>query len=161
MNTFTIRRRSGLVPRKTCLWDFSGTLLSNSCQTTLKHRLRMYIFQFACRPVVYVQAALSRSWVAGRLWNPPPPRLAGCWARPRKKAKMQHFTASSHAWYGGGHGFARVGGGSTTFLEHPYLILQVALPFEPPIKTKNTKYVMPMESPHQTNVQLKMFLLPM
>ena len=91
-------------------------------------------------------ATPSRGWVAGRLWKPPPsppPRpgwLAG-WRAPGKQPKyvVHHCTASSHAWYGYGDGFARVGG-SATFQEHPYLILQVALPSGPPIKTKNTKH---------------------
>ena len=64
------------------------------------------------------------------------------WRAPGKRPKyvVHHCSASSHAWYGYGDGFARVGGGSATFQEHPYLILQVALPSEPPIKTKNTKH---------------------
>ena len=56
--------------------------------------------------------APSRAWVAGRLRNPPPPgRLAGRRA-PGKQPKyvVHHCTASSHAWYGYGDGFARVGG---------------------------------------------------
>ena len=69
---------------------------------------------------------------------PPPPWLASWragWRAPGKPPKyaVHHCTASSHAWYGYGDGFARVGG-SATFQEHPYLILQGALPSEPPIK---------------------------
>ena len=63
-------------------------------------------------------AAPSRGRVAGRLWNPPPPPgwLAG-WRAPRKQPKyaVHHCTASSHAWYGYGDGFARVGGGRPPF----------------------------------------------
>ena len=62
-------------------------------------------------------AAPSRGWVAGRLWNPPPPPpwLAGWltgWRAPEKQPKyvVHHCTASSHAWYGYGDGFAMVGG---------------------------------------------------
>ena len=74
-------------------------------------------------------AAPSRGWVAGRLWNPPtppPPPPAGWLAgAPGKRPKyfVHQCTASSHAWYGYGDGFARVGRGSNTFQEHPYLII--------------------------------------
>ena len=71
---------------------------------------------------------------------PPPPGWLAGWRAPGKQPKyvVHHCTASSHAWYGYGDGFARVGG--VGHLSSPYLILQVALPSEPPMKTKNTKH---------------------
>ena len=80
-------------------------------------------------------------WLGG--FGPPSPRgWLARWRAPGKQPKYAaHCTASSHAWYGYGFGFARVGGGgSATFQEHPYLILQVASPSEPPMKIKNTKH---------------------
>ena len=73
-------------------------------------------------------AAPSRGWVAGRLWKPPSPPcwLAGWLAHPRKTAKIRG--APPLLTHGMGMGMGLQGwGGSATFQEHPYLILQVAL----------------------------------
>ena len=84
-------------------------------------------------------AAPSCGWVAGRLWKPPPLAgwLAGWLARPRKTAKIRsaplYRLFSRMVWVWGW--VCKGGGGSATFQEHPYLILQVALPSEAPIKS--------------------------
>ena len=61
----------------------------------------------------------SCGWVAGRLWKLPPPGWLAGWlaGAPGKQPKyvVHHCTASSHAWYGYGDGFARVGGGRPPF----------------------------------------------
>ena len=70
------------------------------------------------------------------------PRLAGWLARSQKTAKIRsaplYRLFSPMVWVWGW--VCKGGGGSATFQEHPYLILQVALPSEPPIKTKNTNH---------------------
>ena len=123
-----------------------------------------------CHSVYHMScgAAPSRGWVAGRLWNPPPPSppsppllgwLAG-WRAPGKQPKyvVHHCTASSHAWCAYGDGFARVGGVghlSRTPLPHT----PSCLAFGTSHKDQEHNVQQNVESPHQTNVQLQMLLL--
>ena len=61
------------------------------------------------------------------------------WRAPGKQPKYVAIVPPLLT-HGMGMGMGLQGwGGSATFQEHPYLILQVALPSEPPIKTKNTR----------------------
>ena len=89
-----------------------------------------------------LEVCLATAGWLGDFGTPPPPRLAGWLARPRKTTKIRSaplYRLFSHmvwvwVWV------CKGGGRSTTFQEHPYLLLQVALPLEPPVKTKNTKH---------------------
>ena len=84
----------------------------------------------------------AAGWLGG-FGTPPPPWLAG-WlagAPPENSQNMQCTIVPPLLTHGMGMGMGLQGwGGSATFQEHPYLILQVALPSEPPINTKNTKH---------------------
>ena len=81
----------------------------------------------------------AAGWLGG--FGTPP--LAGWLAgAPPENSQNTSCTIVPHLLtHGMGMGMGLQGwGGSATFQEHPYLILQVALPSEPPIKTQNTKH---------------------
>ena len=70
------------------LWDYITSVLYNCVQhvVMLSRGLDGTKQKTSCS---HMGAGPSRGWVAGRLWNPPPPPwLAGWLARPRKTAKI-------------------------------------------------------------------------
>ena len=86
----------------------------------------------------------AAGWLGGfgnppPLLPPPPPWLAG-WLAGAPKYVVHHCIASSHAWYGYGDGFARVGG-----VGH---LSRTPLPHTPSCLAFGTSHKDHIESPH-------------
>ena len=74
------------------------------------------------------------SWLACLLAGAPPENTQNMWCTSAPLYRLFSRMVWVWGWV------CKGGGGSATFQEHPYLILQVALPSEAPIKTKTTKH---------------------